>query len=295
VVCNPLSGSTFPIGVTVVNCTAFDSCGNHTNCSFRVHVVKKRFFPGPNLPPTDGQYVSPAQWHAAYANGIYITNVVHRRFTTGYPPPPTGTTTNHTFDSVVDMSLSLDNGQTFQRVSANALCTISITALGGSGSDQVFQTEMMQLDLSGGTMPVSLRLRESPTLQSTGETRITPSSGGFMVSSFFDVFTEVSMDGGQTWSASSSPGTMDLHIDPGVPPTAIVQPVIVANKLQFTVQSRVGLRYILEFKSNLTDQTWTALTTTPGNGLVLTITDNIVTSGAPHRFYHLRIEEDPNQ
>src|ERR1035441_3552460 len=40
VVANPPSGSTFPIGTTTVNATASDNCGNSTNCSFTVTVVR---------------------------------------------------------------------------------------------------------------------------------------------------------------------------------------------------------------------------------------------------------------
>jgi hypothetical protein len=38
VVCTPPSGSVFPVGTTVVNCTAVDSQGNAANCSFTVTV-----------------------------------------------------------------------------------------------------------------------------------------------------------------------------------------------------------------------------------------------------------------
>jgi hypothetical protein len=47
---------------------------------------------------------------------------------------------------------------------------------------------------------LSMMLRESPTLPSLGTTTITQQSGGaFHIDSFFDVFTELSIDGGQTW------------------------------------------------------------------------------------------------
>ncbi|HEY2903511.1 MAG TPA: HYR domain-containing protein [Polyangia bacterium] len=39
VVCAPPSGSTFPIGTTVVTCTATDASGNQSHGSFKVHVV----------------------------------------------------------------------------------------------------------------------------------------------------------------------------------------------------------------------------------------------------------------
>jgi HYR domain-containing protein len=38
VTCNPASGSTFPIGMTSVTCTASDSAGNEASASFDVHV-----------------------------------------------------------------------------------------------------------------------------------------------------------------------------------------------------------------------------------------------------------------
>jgi hypothetical protein len=38
VVCNPASGSCFPLGVTTVTCTATDAVGNTATCSFPVSV-----------------------------------------------------------------------------------------------------------------------------------------------------------------------------------------------------------------------------------------------------------------
>ena len=53
-------------------------------------------------------------------------------------------------------------------------------------------------DLSGGTLPFTMGFRESPPLASTGVTAIRAVPGGFMIDSFFDVFTELSLDG-YTW------------------------------------------------------------------------------------------------
>jgi hypothetical protein len=43
VVCNPPSGSCFPVGVTTVTCTATDASGNTATCSFSVSVFNGRF------------------------------------------------------------------------------------------------------------------------------------------------------------------------------------------------------------------------------------------------------------
>ena len=68
-----------------------------------------------------------------------------------------------------------------------------------------FDTEMLSLNLQG-TVPGlgTFMIRESPTLQSTGHVTIAALPGGmFQIDSFFDVFTELSTDGGATWM----PGT----------------------------------------------------------------------------------------
>jgi hypothetical protein len=74
---------------------------------------------------------------------------------------------------------------------------------------------MLQLNLTGllGSQPVMIR--ESPTLQSTGQTSIKGVGGGvFHIDSFFDVFTELSVDGGNTWIPSSGATHVDLAPTP---------------------------------------------------------------------------------
>ena len=78
---------------------------------------------------------------------------------------------------------------------------------------ETWQTEILQLDLSGGGLPTGLMIRESPTLASTGITTYQYVGGPYHIDSFFDVFTELSIDGGQTWTAGNAP----LHLVGDVP------------------------------------------------------------------------------
>src|SRR4030095_12979783 len=74
--------------------------------------------------------------------------------------------------------------------------------------------EMLQLDLLGS----GFMLRESPTLQSKGQTTVRTVAGGYMVSSFFDVNTEVSLDNGVSWTPAQGPGHVELRNDPSQAP-----------------------------------------------------------------------------
>jgi hypothetical protein len=81
---------------------------------------------------------------------------------------------------------------------------------------QVFDTELVELNLVGLGHTPDFLIRESPALDSKGITTrddlCPPCATAFTrweISSFFDVFAEVSFDGGSTWS----PGDKSLHIE----------------------------------------------------------------------------------
>src|SRR6185369_6439759 len=70
----------------------------------------------------------------------------------------------------------------------------------------IFNTEMLQLDISGGSLPGGVFLRESPSRASTGQAQDLSLGGGqFRIDSFFDVFFELTLDGGQSWMQPTSP------------------------------------------------------------------------------------------
>lgn len=80
-----------------------------------------------------------------------------------------------------------------------------------------FDTEMLALNLSGVTPLGPFMIRESPTRASTGRTTISNIGGGlYQIDSFFDIFTELSLDGGQTWGPDvNGPMRVTLVPEPG--------------------------------------------------------------------------------
>ena len=100
----------------------------------------------------------------------------------------------------------------------------------GTPYPHIINTEMLQLDISGGGLPAGVRIRESPTLASMGKTTIladTP-SGPYHIDSFFDVFTELSIDDGQTWIPSGSA----MHIVGNTPePSSVILALLGALSL----------------------------------------------------------------
>jgi hypothetical protein len=79
-----------------------------------------------------------------------------------------------------------------------------------------FSSDMPGFSFSG-SLPalgpdVELNLTATPPPLTT--TTIEPSGGGFQITSFFDVFTELSLDGGSTWTPAPAQAEVDLAKSP---------------------------------------------------------------------------------
>lgn len=164
------------------------------------------------IPPPDGAYVG--QFHSWGGGMFNLSDPIHAKFTSCDPPPPPGGVQVHTFLSIVSGTISGPGMPPTPITVPNVPAAVRVAHAGESGPTRFFDTEMLQLDISGaGGM---LLIRESPTLPSLGRTDITDLGGGmWAIDSFFDVFTELSLDGGQSWIPSDGFTRMTLIPAPG--------------------------------------------------------------------------------
>ncbi len=249
--------------------------------------------PTPKLPPPDGVYLGPAQWFARYANGIIITNVTQRAFTQAQLPPPPGGTQTESFGSTVEGEISTNGGATFSPLSTPADSQVRVTSMIDSGSTRFFDTEMLQLDISGGNLPAGVMVRESPTKASVGRTSVRVSGSDYRISSFFDVFTEITLDGGATWSPSiAGPGTLALSPNPAaISVSRLINSIRLGNgSFQFDFTNTPGASFMTLATTNvsLPLSNWTMLGTPteapPGQ---YQFTD-LQASNRVQRFYRVR-------
>ncbi|HXU79602.1 MAG TPA: HYR domain-containing protein, partial [Methylomirabilota bacterium] len=179
------------------------------------------------IPPPNGIYVAAPGSRVDFPNGIVLSNILIHDVIPGFTPPSAGLSVTHTFRGWLDVDISFDHGTNFVHSAASNICSINLQGMSPDNSGvQSYDTEMLQLDISGGNLP-AVMIRESPTLRSSGHTQISPTPGGFRVSSFFDVFTELSLDGGRTWIPAVQATHIDLRVDPAqIPPTTEPAPLM---------------------------------------------------------------------
>ena len=161
-----------------------------------------------------------------WRSGAMLKDPVHKDFAgLPAPPPPSipGAFTIHSFLSKVSGNFGVPvfgNADTQVKVTFNH-CADPITKNQQPctpASDRFFDTELLQLDISGGSLPLNVLIREDPDEDSTGLLaihQIDPTH--FEFASFFDVFTELSIDGGLTFvdSVGSTRMTLVAVPEPG--------------------------------------------------------------------------------
>ncbi len=134
------------------------------------------------------------------------------------PPSSPGSTIVFSVNTTFSTTLTIGGG-TPTPVQALATITMKVTYTHSVGQTNFYDTEILQMDIQGGSLPSGYLLRESPTLQSVGIRSVNdPGTGTYFIDSFFDVFLQLSVDGGQNWYPSSSGSShMAVQATPTIP------------------------------------------------------------------------------
>ena len=170
--------------------------------------------PSPDLPPiiVPGVYLSPSDVHAKYSGPaleVVLSMVEHQPFAELDPddflcrdPGGADCDEHHHFGSNLHAMVSINNGPLQPIEMQGPVMTVAY-GKGPGDTTGTFDTEMLSMSLSGGPAMI----RESPSKASTGKTSIIPlgpgGTGPYHIDSFFDVFTELSLDGGTSWMPSN--------------------------------------------------------------------------------------------
>jgi hypothetical protein len=133
------------------------------------------------------------------------------------PPPPASSALYSASNVLATFQISIDQQTWFlTQVTGPLTVMMDNTTVPGEPVDK-FDIEIVQMALSGVSEFGPIMLRESPTKQSLGKHTIRSDPRGYRVSSFFDVFTELSTDGGATWIPADRSIRMQVNAPPPAP------------------------------------------------------------------------------
>jgi hypothetical protein len=192
---------------------------------------------------------------------LYFRDISLGNFQNPIPPPPyLGTSYYNPPSTVATMQVSAD-GLNWFPVAASGPASVTISNTTPVGIiPSTFNMEVLLLNLTGSSPFGTIMLRESPTKQSLGRHTIAPDPRGYRISSFFDVFTELSTDGGETWHPANRSIRVLASMPPAVPGSIFASPV--------------GTNVVVQWQNNFTLQSTTDL------GLPFTDVKGPVTSGS---------------
>ena len=200
---------------------AFDQCcGTSNTCTRIISVVPATptdLFPTPGSTYASSKDADTVSFVVPGAGVVTARNLsVGNLLNPIAPPPLNGSATYNAGSAATACEVSLDGGQTWYASMPTGMVVLHLVHALDAGNTSFFDTEMLQLDLAANSPSGPLGLRESPTKASLGRHTIQTASQGYAVSSFFDVFLELSLDGGQTWT----PGSQPIRLQ-GVNPSAL--------------------------------------------------------------------------
>ena len=165
--------------------------------------------PEDSLPPLEGAYHggTPHVWNAA-GGPVELVCSSHGGFTSAADPPNRpGETAESDYFATFTGELTL--GSITYPVHEQVHMAERVTLSSRQGRTRIFETELVSfsLDVNG------VLIRESHTQSSTGRATITTvPRGEFYVESFFDVFLEISLDGGRTWIPPENSVRMEMGL-----------------------------------------------------------------------------------
>ena len=167
-----------------------------------------------DLPPA-GVYIDATGFHEYLALGIKLDDPSHQPILDRADTQDDGDDEREFFDSLFWATNIGTNFPGLITLSGPVEILTREKAIRDTGT---FQTEMISMDLTGtaGVTGPPIIVRQDPNRPSLGVTTITDLGGGqFHVDSFFDVFTEISVDNGANWIASEGSTHMSLVPEPG--------------------------------------------------------------------------------
>lgn len=178
---------------------------------------------------------------------IYLRDIVLTNLTNSAQPPPPNGNVIYTCPNVALNFWGSVGGQQFGTNEVDGPLQVVIFNTNIPSSSQViYNAQLLSMNLSGyGANFSQVAVRIDPYTPSLGQTIVMPDQRGYRIASFFDVFTDISLDGGNTWYPANRPMRVQAGMPPAAPNTIFLSQNAAGTTLTwqggFTLQSAANL------------------------------------------------------
>jgi hypothetical protein len=165
-----------------------------------------------------------------FGSSMYVRNLTMDAVVPN-PPAGSGVTVNSFFDIFTEIS---PDGADWDSAGGTGSISVTPTLRSIAGGVQTWGSTVNSMTATAG----SVMFRESPTLSSAGTNTYKPVEGGYVMNSFFDIYTELSIDGGMSWQPVTA-----ISTDSGATWTSgnFPVPVGVVSDAPVVIQTAVNL------------------------------------------------------
>ncbi len=195
----------------------------------------------PDLAPSNGEYLSttPLIYNGSGLtvglSGLELTGLSAVNAGNNLPGNTPGNTSTEQFTSFFDVFVSINGGPAIESTGTGTE-TVTLTRVNGTGDTGSFNTQLTALDLPGSVAGHSAVLTADTSNPSVGSTTISNASGGdFRINSFFDIFTDLSIDGGALIPQANGPTVLTLE---PAPDTSSTLPLLLIPAALLTLAHR---------------------------------------------------------
>jgi len=196
--------------------------------------------------------------------------------------PPSGHDYNgNGLDDAFDIDLGTSEDKNANGIPDEADCLLPDVDIIPAGHIVQLGDELQLIALTTGTTPLSYQwhLNGSPIAGANSDTYLiasvkTADAGLYCVTA------------SNLCGAATSPA-VEVRLSQPV----LLDAAFEGGEFQFTVHTKTGFNYVIEYKNDLNDPTWTPLTTIPGNGEPQVVTDP--SPATQMRYYRARSELSP--
>ena len=167
------------------------------------------------LLPVPGAAYRGSGAHLFFGGSAALTCSTHGVFSAGVTPPSavgTSVVSSYTATFVGELVLQppVVSSSTTYPLDVQVQMSESITLASIDGDRRLFETELTAFELRDG-LPDEVVVRESASLASEGMTTVTSTAdGSSRVEAYYDVWLEMSLDGGRSWEPAAAAVKMTL-------------------------------------------------------------------------------------